>query len=221
MRIADNEVREALGVRLSDNLQNARLVLLVEGGDDAKALKAIVGSRSERLRRAMENGTVAVDYLGGASGLRQKALFYRTGACMVQCFIDNDAEGVKHTNRVIEEKVLDVRDVNLCSVAHLKESELEDLYDKKVYGEAFLKEFGVDLSRKTTTIRKGKEKWSDVLEALCREAGKPWNDGVETRMKNWLAEYAACNCERILNEKLASPVDNFIFTAENKLFDDE
>ena len=216
-----SEVRDALGVRFSDNLQNARLVLLVEGTDDVKAIKAIVGWKSQKLRTAMENGTVALDSLGGASGLRQKASFYLNNACMVQCFLDDDAAGVAAIKRAVGDKVVAVRDVNKCSVPHLTESELEDLYDKSVYGTNFLREFGVD-PRKRPMGRdnlKAKRKWSKVMESLFGEAGKPWNDDIKMTVKNWLAEYAAANRETILKTILCGPLDSFIQSAENKLLD--
>ena len=136
---------------------------------------------------------------------------------MVQCFIDNDEEGVKHTDKVIEDKLLNIGDVNLCSVPHLPESELEDLYDKDVYGAPFQEEFGVDLKRKPTAKKKRNRKWSTVVEALFRDAGRPWNKRIKMNVKDWLAEFAAAHSDDILNPHLAEPVDNFIRTAERKL----
>ena len=66
------------------------MVILVEGSDDVKAIRAILTTKNERLSKAIKNGTLTFDYLGAASALRQKASFYRAGACLVQCFLDND-----------------------------------------------------------------------------------------------------------------------------------
>ncbi len=71
-----SEIRDALGVRFSDNLENARLVLLVEGTSDVRALRKIISAKSEMLRMGLQSGTVALDDLGGASGLRQKPSFW-------------------------------------------------------------------------------------------------------------------------------------------------
>ena len=209
------EIREALGVRFSDNLENARLVLLVEGASDAKALRAILARRSEKLAIAFRSGIVALDYLGGASGLRQKATFYKSSACMIQCFIDNDKEGELATRRAIDEKVLNLRDVNLASVPHLPESELEDLYDVNCYRSAFLEAFGVDPKRKT--LGKTKLKWSNAMERRFRETGEPWSDRLKFEIKEWLAEFASTNCEQVVNELLSGPLTGFIETSEEKL----
>ena len=100
-----SEIREALGVRFSDNLQNARVVLLVEGRDDMLALKSIISTRSEKLKAAIRDNTVAFDDLGGAGGLRQKAALYLSGACLVQCFIGDDGAGRAAVDRAVADKV--------------------------------------------------------------------------------------------------------------------
>ena len=125
-------IRDALGVRFSDNLENARMVLLVEGRSDLRVLRKIISAKSERLKVGLENGTVALDDLGGASGLRQKASFYRSNACVIQCFLDDDEEAELASTKALKEKIVSVRDINLCAVPQLQESELEDLYDKNV-----------------------------------------------------------------------------------------
>jgi len=209
------DIREALGVRFSDNLENARIVLLVEGSDDAIALSAIVAARSDLLKEAIRNGTVKFDHLGGASALRQKASFYNAGACLMQCFMDDDKAGQSAVKRAVDDRVLKLLDVNLCTVPHLLEAELEDLYDKSLYAPAFLTEFGVDPQKKPTG--KEKQKWSNVMERLFRQAGKPWDDGVKAQVKNWLASFAAENGDKIIKEQLSGPIDSFVATVEAKL----
>lgn len=209
------DVRNVLGVRFSDNLENARMVILVEGSDDAVALRAILADRSEVIATALAGGTISIDDLGGASGLRQKASFYQAGACLVQAFLDDDAAGKLAVKRAIDDKVLALRDVNLCSVPHLEEAELEDLYDKDVYRQAFLEEFGVDPKKKP--LGKPKQKWSAVTEKLFSEAGKPWSESIKFQVKSWLAEFAAAHPSEILKKQLAGPVDSFVKSVEAKI----
>lgn len=210
-----SQIRDTLGVRFSDNLQSARMVLLVEGSDDALALGKIISIRSQVIAQALEDGTLALDHLGGASGLRQKASFYSNGACMIQCFIDDDKAGRLAVDRALDDKVLDIIDVNLCSVPEPREAELEDLYDRNLYRQEFLDEFGVDPKFKPRGGRM--HKWSIDMERLFRERGKPWNKAVKERVKDWLARYAVENADRIVLEALEGPLVNFIGTIELKL----
>lgn len=64
-----SEVREVLGVRFSDNLESARMVLLVEGKGDAEVLRAILTDRSETIAKAFKKGIISIDYLNGVSNL--------------------------------------------------------------------------------------------------------------------------------------------------------
>ncbi len=210
-----SQIRDALGVRFSDNLENSRLVLLVEGADDALALSSILSVRSATIKRGLANGLISIDHLGGASALRSKASFYTSGACMVQCFIDDDQSGRKGVERAIADKVLKVRDINLCKIPNLDEAELEDLYDKNVYATPFKDTFGVDPKGKLRG--KKKQKWSNVIERLFTQSGKPWNDQIKMDAKNWMAKFAADNPEQIINAPLASPLDSFIRTIEEKM----
>ena len=209
------EVRSELGVRFADNLQSARLVLLVEGADDALALGSIISKKSKKLARALANGTVAIDTLGGASGLRQKASYYQAGACLVQCFLDNDQEASTAVDKAIREKVLTLLDVNVCKVPELNESELEDLYDKNVYRDEFKRRFGVDPKKRPRG--RSRQKWSSEIKRLFLEAGKPWDDKTKAEVKGWLARFAADHPHKIIHTALSGPLDCFIETAETKL----
>ncbi|NKM56370.1 AAA family ATPase [Rhizobium anhuiense] len=209
------EIREALGVRFADNLHNASLVLLVEGSDDAKALKAIISSRSAVIRAALGEGAVTFDHLSGASSLAQKASFYTSAACQIQCFLDNDDEGRRAVDKATTARVVKIAEVNLCTVPHLDESELEDIYDKNCYRDAFLAEFGVD--PKSKPRGKDKQKWSNVMERLFREGGKPWSDQIKQNVKNWLADFAVANASTIIKAELASPLQAFISSVELKI----
>lgn len=209
------EIRETLGVRFSDNLQNAALVILVEGSDDVVALKSICTYRSATIAEAVKSGMLAFDFLGGASSLTQKASFYKSSACNVQCFLDDDAEGRGAVDRALERKALKIAEVNLCSVPSSDESELEDLYDSSLYRDRFLKEFGVDPCLKVVSNKKAK--WSTKMEQRFRAAGKPWNNQLKLSVKAWLAHFASCHPESIVRQELESPLATLVSTVESRL----
>jgi hypothetical protein len=87
------EVREVLGVRASDNLRHAELVLIVEGEDDRIAIGALLRNRFKYLDEALENGTLALDTLGGASNLSYKITQVRACICLYHVFLDYDRSG--------------------------------------------------------------------------------------------------------------------------------
>nr|WP_319385846.1 AAA family ATPase [uncultured Roseibium sp.] len=210
-----NEIREALGVQFSDNLHNAQLVLIFEGSGDVTAIKPIVSEQNEKIRNAIDQGIIAFDFLGGVSSLSQKASFYTSSACQIQCFIDNDAEADTALKKALDNKSLRISDVNICNVPGLDESEIEDLFDQNVYADDFLDEFGVNV--KTRIKQKKKPKWSDRLQLLFQESGKPWNKQIKMEIKDWLNNYASTRPKNIVNKNISRSLDIFIDTVERKI----
>lgn len=209
------EIREALGVRFSDNLQNARLVAICEGKDDVLALKSIICERSSIISSAMQSGIIAFDDLGGASSLSQKASFYQSSACEVQAFLDNDVAGKLAIEKAIASRAIKISDVNLSAMPGRDESELEDLYDVGVYSDAFFAEFGVDLKRKPAS--KTGKKWSDTVGRQFSESGKPWSEKTKASCKWWLADFASKNPKEIVRATTDTALTTFIKSIESKI----
>ena len=67
-----NQLREALGVNLSDNLSGAECVLLVKGTSDKRICRSVLEDRSDRIREFFDNSRLTIDTLGGASNLSYK-----------------------------------------------------------------------------------------------------------------------------------------------------
>jgi putative ATP-dependent endonuclease of OLD family len=80
------EIRNILGVRASDNLTNAELVLVVEGEEDIRILKSIIEYKSDYLKQSIANGTLAFDFLGGGSNLGYKLSRLRSSICLCYFF---------------------------------------------------------------------------------------------------------------------------------------
>ena len=210
-----SEVREVLGVRLSDNLQSARLVALLEGEDDQIVVPSLVIALQPKLKKAISNGDLVFDNLGGASNLQYKIRLYRSSACMVQSLLDNDKAGLSAATKASEDGTIKGADYNLLSAPGLKESELEDLFDPKLYKKDFLEEFGVDPTSRppgSTDL-----KWSDAMGIRFKLAGKIWSPESKTRAKIWLANHAKAQGLPILIEARKAPLEAFANTITMKL----
>ena len=186
-QIAD--VRTALGVRFSDNLQSARVIGIVEGEDDKIALGAILPQIEPPLQKYLDEGDLVFDELKGATNLTYKVRLLQGLACDFQCFLDNDAAGKKAVKAGEKAGAISARDYTLAAVSGLRESELEDLYDVAKYKSAFKQCFDVDPSIRTPKTR-GK-KWSAAMAARFNICGKLWSDEQEASVKRWLAQDAA------------------------------
>lgn len=184
-----SEIREILGVKASDNLRNAELVLIVEGEDDRIALSAILSARFPKIRSAIESGSLAVDSLAGGSNLAYKLSLLRDSLCSVHCFLDYDSAGIKAFEKAEEEGLVGINDVHYALCQGYKESEFEDLLDAGLYEIFIFNKFGVKI--KVKQFRGNKKKWSDRLKDTFVSQGKPWSDKVESTIKYGVADLVA------------------------------
>jgi len=67
-----DRLRSSLGVLVSDNLSNSEFSIVCEGAYDARALRIIFSSLSNRLKTLIANGTIVFESLGGGAKLNYK-----------------------------------------------------------------------------------------------------------------------------------------------------
>lgn len=208
------EVRQILGVRASDNLRSAELVLVVEGEEDRRALTRLLPIASSTLAKALGEATLAIDTLGGGNNVVYKLSLLRSALCLYHCFLDDDAAGHDGYERArLEGLVTDVN-ITFATCPGLAEAELEDLYDKSLYADFVLNSFGVSVTGSTFG---GKKKWSDRMRELFKLQGKLWDDRVKNRLKAGVAELAAAYPARALHSARRSSFDALSASLEKRL----
>jgi predicted ATPase len=208
-----SEIREILGVRASDNLRNAELVLVVEGEDDKRAIEAILSDRSEYLSAAFDSGTLAVDSLAGGTNLAYKLSLHRDSLCMVHAFLDNDKTGKDSYEKARTQGLLSDREVQFTIVPGLNEAELEDLYLLDSYHDPIYRRFGVSLKKKQF---KSKKKWSDRVAACFEASARDWNDRIEFEVKDLVSEIVKESPSTCLNTHIP-PIDGLAEALESRL----
>lgn len=208
------ELRDILGVRASDNLRNAELVLVVEGEDDRIALNEIISTRASYLSDALKNGTLAIDSLAGGTNLSYKVSLLRDSLCLCHAFLDYDKTGRDSFDRARTQGLLSDKDVNFSIVPNLQESEIEDIYSFDLYHDAIHNRFGVSLKKRQF---KSKKKWSDRVRDCFKASGRNWTDRVESDVKSLVAELVKNNPKDALNHHVASSIEGLIEALEFRL----
>lgn len=208
------QVRDALGVRASDNLRHAELVLLVEGEEDRRALQAILIANSMRLKAAFSEGTLGIDTLGGGSNLAYKVTAVRNAICLCHAFLDDDVAGRSAFDKARTQGLITDSEVNFAMREGASESEIEDLYDDKFYGDLLFNRFRVSIK---SPKFKGKKKWSDRLKACFQQAGKQWDDRVEQEVKVLVSEAVAGDPIAAVSKGRMGPIDALIGALEDRL----
>lgn len=208
------EIRDVLGIHISDNLTNAEHALIVEGEDEKIALEKLLPSMSTKIKRAIQNGTFIIDYIGGAGNLPYKLSFYRNLQCKYHVLLDNDDAGRHAGSEAERQGLLDVRNVTYAICNGSPNAEIEDCYNKAVYENAILNEFGVNIN---VAEFRGNKKWSDRIAGCFLSQGKLWNDAMEKRVKLVVANEISEEVDTVLNEHKRSSMDALVTSLETLL----
>lgn len=208
------QIRDILGIRASDNLQHAELILIVEGEEDRRALKALLGQVSRSLFAVLAQGSLGIESLQGGSNLSYKLSQVREALCQSHAFLDNDATGLGASQRAQQEGLMSMADVHFANCEGLKESEIEDLYNENLYTGMLQNKYGVSTQ---SPKFKGKAKWSDRMRDTFKHQGKQWSDSLEAKVKNDIAELVEANPGAALNTHKRASIDALAQALINKL----
>ena len=212
------EIRDALGVRASDNLRHAELVLIAEGDNDRIALMALLRHYSRYLNKAFSDGLIAIDTLGGASNLGYKISSIRDSICLYHVLLDKDRAGLDAYDKARSRGLIEDADVNFCTYPGLKESELEDMYEKNMVSTLINKKYRVRLD---SPKFKTKKKWSDRVRDCFEQQGKLWDDRIESELKLAVANAVAKNPSKALKSLGEDMIKALVITLEDRLKDKE
>jgi putative ATP-dependent endonuclease of the OLD family len=183
------EIRDTLGVKASDNLRNAVLVLVVEGDNDRIALTALLAHAGPVLSAALRGGFLAVDSMHGATNLTYKLAELRRCLCNYYCFLDSDLEAKNAVDKAVGARLVSVRDVSFATCPGKREAELEDLYDPTGYAALLEKQFGILVT--ASSKFKARQKWSVRTANAFQDRGKLWDERVKAQAKLLVAEVVA------------------------------
>jgi putative ATP-dependent endonuclease of the OLD family len=208
-----SDVRDALGVRVSDNLQHARFVVLVEGlGDVARLIPLLVARPC--LNDALTGGELAVESLGSASYLLAALDRLRAQLMDYHVLLDGDDAGRQAAAKAREAGLLSGIQVNFITVPGLNEAEYEDTLDVGGYAPVIQRDFGVDLSKKDF---KGRQKWSTRIRAAFHAQGKHWDKSVAGQVKARVTDWAVQTGSRAYHAKRAGCLDSFLDELERRV----
>jgi putative ATP-dependent endonuclease of the OLD family len=208
------QIRDILGVRASDNLQHAELILVVEGEEDRTALAALLKHHSPALSSAINQRSLGIESLQGGTNLSYKLSQIREAMCLAYSYLDHDDCGLKASQKAEQEGLLSLADVTFTTCAGQKESEFEDMLDENLYAAMIQNRYGVStLSPKF----KGNGKWSDRLRETFKHQGKPWSDPIEAEVKAHVAGLVEANPGTALNAHKRNSFDALVRALETKL----
>lgn len=209
-----SSIRKILGVRASDNLVNASYVLVVEGDEDVVALKALLPVLSPTVGKALRNHHLVLEPIGGAGNLSYKLTTLANALCVTHVLLDNDEAGRAAFERASADGVLKIVDTTMVTCQGMPASELEDAFDREIYRQTVLDQFGVDLD---DSAFRGNAKWSDRVKACFEKQGKLWSGGVERQVKAVVAGTVVRSPAAALDARKRTALEALAAALERKL----
>lgn len=187
------EIREVLGVKLSDNMISCKNKLFVEGECDRRIITELC-LKNEKIKKALNNSELSIEVLGGASKLSLKLYESANTIFDYYVFLDDDNSGRGAYQESKTNGLIDAKKITFASSPGKRESELEDLIDCDIYLDKLNKSYSTHLTKKTFTSMK--KKCSDLIKDAFIKEGKPWDSQMEEEIKTLIADIC---CEQIKN----------------------
>jgi putative ATP-dependent endonuclease of the OLD family len=209
-----SNIRDLLGIKASDNLVNASFVLVVEGSEDAIALKALLPSFSDAIGKALEQNLLVIEEIGGAGNLSYKLSTLANALCSTHVVLDNDEAGRTSYERAEAAGTLKLADLTMMKFRGMINSEMEDSFLLSAYADPVMTEFGVDL--RATSFR-GAGKWSDRARRCFEMTAKPWDDKIKSRLKYVVANAVIADPKNALNPHKLEAITALVNSLELKL----
>lgn len=210
-----SEIRDVLGVKVSDNMSSARLVLLVEGSEDEKLLRIWLCEHSSTLRLAFAAGEITIDPLNGADNLGYKASLYKAQLCEVHAFLDNDTKGRSAAERAVERESLKLSEIQHTVISGANNSELEDFIQVDLYLPELNEMLGTSMAESQLTGTS--QAWSERLKLALSKQAKALDANLEAKIKNRVCSIAASKGLASLIGKRTSSIFALTEALESKL----
>ncbi len=214
------ELRDVLGVRASDNLRHAALVVVVEGPEDEMALRALLTHYSKKLGEALTKGSIAFQTLGGASKLPYTLSQLQSSICNYYAFIDDDDEGRRGFAEAEKSLLASLSNTSFTTCLGLPEAEFEDLLNEEVYADYFRDKYSVDVRHRPFDK---KWKWSRRIRFGLTTTGKSsatgevWSEKKEYEDKRAIAGLIVKSPGTAIHPAREHVIKAFIAALETKL----
>jgi predicted ATP-dependent endonuclease of OLD family len=209
------EVRDILGVRVTDNLTTASLILLCEGVEDKRILNILIRNRSEKINRALDNNMLVIAEMGGGTNLSYNSALYQNFMCQIVAFLDDDPCG---RNAFIDAKKkghIDYSDVKFSKCLRRTNSEIEDMIDSRLYLTEIENKYNVKIDSMIFDDRN--VVWSDRLKTIFERKGNHWDDRVEFELKLIVIDKVEKYPDKCLKKGCEGPIEDLVRILEEKL----
>lgn len=209
------EIRDVLGVKVSDNLYDAEVMLLVEGETDAISLKAVLSDKSEKIKSALAKHRLTIMPVGGTSRLLYSLTMTNQLIGQAVVFVDSDETALQEIKKAVEQHLINDKDYLLCQCEGMRCAEFEDAIVVDLYSQDVIDKYDVNLN--TGKMQNKRKKWSDKVREIFVDEGKLWDEDVERNLKYIVASCVKENASNAIDNSKCKVINNLVSIIEAKL----
>lgn len=182
------QLRNILGVELSDNLISCERILLVEGSTDSKLLLNLLPLLNPEIKDKIRKGQLIISSVGGTKYLSQHVNFYKNVLCDVIILTDCDKDGHDVQDKLLSENILETKSMFFVDNVNYpnKNSELENII-KPNYVEQFMLSHLLEFN--LADYQSSKLKWSEEIKKQYQQNGHSFNEDIEAKLKEAFVDF--------------------------------
>lgn len=203
------EIRDTLGVEISDNLISCNFIVFVEGISDKRVIESLLCSNTD-IKKAIDNSLISVEPLHGVNNLSSKLYESHNTMFDYYVFLDGDNAGRSAYSDAESKNLINISQISFTARTGKRESELEDLIIPEIYLDRLNNECRINIKKEDLNSMK---KWSDQISQLFIAKGKPWSKKVEDDVKTIVADEVCKNIKdgnEVLSEYGKECIETFI-----------
>lgn len=210
------EIREVLGVKLSDNLYGAKLILFVEGITDKRILLPLLSKKSSRLKKALDEKELVIHPISGTDHVELHLSMARTMVSDYYVFFDNDQAGRTAVKNCIDKSLLEAKDYLLAKYTDMgKDSEIEDMLDMGLYKDTIKDKCDVDINN--GEFKAKNKKWSERIRIVFDKSAKMMDDNTLDEIKLSVSSLVKDNVSKALRPEGDELLQKLICALERRL----
>lgn len=204
------EVRDALGVEVGDDLHNARHVLLVEGTTDKDILKLLAEDISPKFAEVLRSGQLVIFSLDGVNNAKHHIRILREMVIQPMVLLDDDPDGKVVGESITENDVLEPKFVSYLKRTNRHHTELEDFLSPSLYLQIVSEELGLTVNEEEFQNRP--EHWSRRVEWFADHAGRRLTPQTELQVKKNIVSKLQIDQDRALCPQNAPQLKSILDT---------
>lgn len=212
-----SELKNILGVKISDNLISAEQLLLVEGESDKVILEHLFFEKSNILKEAITTSRLVIFPCNGVDKIEFFSNFMKYNLCSIHILVDGDDAGKNVINKLLKAKRISNSEYSILKINGMKECEIEDIFNPESYATEMSDTYGIRIEDiKNLNFNGKQDKWTNRMSNIFSSNAKIFDENVVKKIKIDFANIIKNKSVQLLDFR--TDIVNFLIESIEKKF---